>query len=172
METKDFDGVSIEECPQCKGTWFDNGELKQAKDQADPDLNWLDFEIWKHEDQFRVSAHPIKCPKDQVNLVAVNYGDTDIEIDYCPKCHGVWLDDGEFCKIIDTLHQELTTKDMPDYVKASLDEAKEVVAGPDKTSSEWKDFSTVIRMMQYRLFSEKPRLLTELIEGQKGMPIW
>ena len=172
MTVKEIGEVRIDECPQCQGMWFDQGEFQAAKDQVDPDLNWLDFDIWKHQDQFQVSTHPLKCPQDGVPMVALAYHDVGVEIDVCPTCRGVWLDKGEFAKIIEALEQELQTKDISDYVKASLTEAKEIVTGPENFASEWKDFTTVLRLLQYRLFAEKPRLLTELIEGQKGAPIW
>ena len=39
------------------------------------------------------------CPVDKVDLVMTErHG---IEIDYCPKCRGVWLDRGELDKIIE-----------------------------------------------------------------------
>lgn len=41
----------------------------------------------------------MKCPADNTDLVMTErHG---IEIDYCPKCRGVWLDRGELDKIID-----------------------------------------------------------------------
>jgi len=39
------------------------------------------------------------CPNDQAELVMTER--QGIEIDYCPKCRGVWLDRGELDKIID-----------------------------------------------------------------------
>ena len=33
--------VQIDECRQCKGIWFDKGELAEAKDKADPDLRFF-----------------------------------------------------------------------------------------------------------------------------------
>lgn len=172
MNTRQIGEIKIDECPQCKGMWFDQGELQAAKDQTDPDLNWLDFEIWKHKDRFRVAAQPLQCPRCQVEMVAVDYDQTGVEIDCCPQCHGVWLDKGEFVKIIEALQQELAAKDVSDYAAASLAEATELFTGSESFTSEWKDFTTVLRLLQYRLFAEKPRLLTELIEGQKGAPIW
>jgi Zn-finger nucleic acid-binding protein len=41
----------------------------------------------------------MKCPIDDVELVIAER--QDIEIDYCPKCRGVWLDRGELDKIIE-----------------------------------------------------------------------
>ncbi len=41
----------------------------------------------------------MKCPIDGAELVmSERHG---VEIDYCPKCRGVWLDRGELDKIID-----------------------------------------------------------------------
>ena len=41
----------------------------------------------------------MRCPVDNETLVMSDrHG---VEIDYCPKCRGVWLDRGELDKIID-----------------------------------------------------------------------
>ncbi len=41
----------------------------------------------------------MKCPVDQTELLISDR--QGIEIDYCPKCRGVWLDRGELDKIIE-----------------------------------------------------------------------
>lgn len=41
----------------------------------------------------------MKCPVDDETLVMADRN--GIEIDYCPKCRGVWLDRGELDKIIE-----------------------------------------------------------------------
>jgi Zn-finger nucleic acid-binding protein len=41
----------------------------------------------------------MQCPIDQTELVMTDRN--GVEIDYCPKCRGVWLDRGELDKIID-----------------------------------------------------------------------
>jgi len=41
----------------------------------------------------------MKCPVDGETLVITERG--GVEIDYCPKCRGVWLDRGELDKIIE-----------------------------------------------------------------------
>ena len=75
-------------------------------------------------------------------------------------------------KIVEALNKELATAEVSDYVKVSLKEGKELITGEDGFKSEWKDFTTVLRLMQYRIFVEKPRLLGELLDAQKGAPIW
>lgn len=41
----------------------------------------------------------MQCPIDQTELVMTER--QGVEIDYCPKCRGVWLDRGELDKIIE-----------------------------------------------------------------------
>ncbi len=41
----------------------------------------------------------MQCPVDGETLVMTDR--SGVEIDYCPKCRGVWLDRGELDKIID-----------------------------------------------------------------------
>ncbi|HEX6848235.1 MAG TPA: zf-TFIIB domain-containing protein [Chitinophagaceae bacterium] len=53
----------------------------------------------------------MKCPNCEETLVMTER--QGVEIDYCPKCRGVWLDKGELDKIIDR-SQEETRSDHPD----------------------------------------------------------
>lgn len=41
----------------------------------------------------------MKCPIDDTDLAMADR--QGIEVDYCPKCRGVWLDRGELDKIIE-----------------------------------------------------------------------
>lgn len=41
----------------------------------------------------------MQCPTDKTDLVMSER--QGVEIDYCPKCRGVWLDRGELDKIIE-----------------------------------------------------------------------
>lgn len=57
----------------------------------------------------------MKCPIDNSDLVMAER--QGIEIDYCPKCRGVWLDRGELDKIID----RSAAQEQP---RAALDESR------------------------------------------------
>jgi len=171
MEKKHVQDVEIDECPECMGAWFQDDELRKAKDSADSDLNWMDFEVWKHADRFKAAPRNVGCPKCSGSLVCADYDNTGVEIDCCPQCKGIWLDKGEFKKITDALTDELLTKSFSHYVKASLEEAKEILTGPESFLSEWRDFITVCRMMNYRLLTENPRLLDTMTAIQRANPI-
>jgi Zn-finger nucleic acid-binding protein len=171
LTPKNIGPVEVDECEKCKGIWFDKDELRQAKDITDSDLNWMDFEIWKHEKDFKARETHILCPNCKKHTHAIDYGSTPIEVDYCDYCKGVWLDKGEFQKIIDALTTELLTKSFSEYIGASIEEAKEVVTGPESLISEWKDLVTVLRMMQYRMFVEHPKLLKTITSVQQVNPL-
>jgi Zn-finger nucleic acid-binding protein len=47
----------------------------------------------------KAAATGMKCPVDHADLVMSER--QGIEIDYCPRCRGVWLDRGELDKIIE-----------------------------------------------------------------------
>jgi Zn-finger nucleic acid-binding protein len=51
------------------------------------------------------------CPVCQVELQITER--KDIEIDYCPKCRGVWLDRGELDKIIERTNAQFDPYSQP-----------------------------------------------------------
>lgn len=171
MALRNIGSVEIDECGTCKGIWFDRDELRLAKDETDPDLNWLDFDLWASQGQFAASPSELICPVCQTATKGIVYGMTQVVVDYCPQCRGTWLDKGEFAKIIDALEQELQTRPLSAYVRDALHEAREVISGPESLVSEWRGFTTVLRLMEYRFFAENPRLMDTLISVQRGSPI-
>ena len=170
LGSKNVRGLEIEECATCGGTWFEEEELRKAKDRTDPDLEWMDFEIWKHPERFEVSVKPLRCPRCDIDMAAVEYDTTKIEVDYCLRCQSVWLDSGEFEKIVRALEEELLDKDVPEYIVASLREARQVISGPENLLSEWRDFVSVLRMLEYRVLSENPRVARALATIQTADP--
>ncbi|MBW8034241.1 MAG: hypothetical protein FVQ79_00820 [Planctomycetes bacterium] len=170
LNEKMLNDVQVDECHTCKGMWLEDDELRKAKDAADKDLNWMDFEIFKHADQFKTEPRKLPCPKCRKTLVAINYGDTGVQINYCPDCKGTWLDKDEFKEIIAALNDELISKTFHEYIKTSIEEAAEIFTGTEGCFSEWKDLTTVLRMMNYRIFAENPNLRDQLIAMQQASP--
>jgi Zn-finger nucleic acid-binding protein len=146
-------------------------DLRRAKDHADSDLNWMDFDLWKHKAMFDVVDESIECPSCHYGMVALEYADTRVQVDYCERCNGVWLDAGEFEKIVEALRAELETKDFPGYVKASLKEAADLVRSEEGLVSDWKDFTTVLRMLKYRILSRAPGIVKLLADLQSRNPV-
>ncbi len=103
-------------------------------------------------------------------MATISYAATGVTVDYCAEGHGVWLDKGEFQAIIEALEKEMLSKNVSDYVTASLEEAMEIFAGDEGFISEWKDFLTVTRLLQYRVLVENPKVAELLIALQTTNP--
>ena len=91
----------VEICPSCKGMWLDKGELEMIEkttehDYSDelsriPDYIGNAYEMARQ----RVSREII-CPKCAVTMERREHGYcSQIMIDGCPDCGGVWLDKAE-----------------------------------------------------------------------------
>ena len=52
----------------------------------------------------------MKCPNCEETLVMADR--QGIDIDYCPKCRGVWLDKGELDKIIEKSYSSQSSQQM------------------------------------------------------------
>jgi Zn-finger nucleic acid-binding protein len=172
MTLKKLGNTVVDECPQCKGIWFDKGELENAKDEIDPDLRWMDFEIWNKQALFNVTEDPLKCPRcRQIAMQVINYQEPDIDITFCPFCEGVWVNALNFNDIIEALRSEARTKNVTEYVKDSLKEASDIFTNPKSFISEWNDLKAVLRMLRSRVFVENPKI-RNILEGiQKSLPL-
>ena len=158
LETINFHKVQVNRCSQCQGIWFDQDELRKAKDERDQYLKWLDIDLWKEDKNFRVSSSEKLCSLCKTPLYEVKYGESDIKVDICNLCKGIWLDEGEFRKIIAYLKETVSTETLGKYLKHTFEETKEIFVGPEELSSEIEDFLIVIKLLQYRFCSQYPRI--------------
>ncbi len=162
MEKKIFYGAEVEYCPICLGVWFEKDELRLAKDEKEDTLNWLDIDLWDSEDKFRVSKEEKHCPSCNLPLYEVEYGDSETKIDFCGVCEGVWLDRGEFKKIMDYLKDRGSYEIMNNYVKTLMEETGELFTGPETLQEEVTDLVVVLSLLKYR-FSGKHPFLSKMI---------
>jgi hypothetical protein len=148
----------IEQCAGCGGTWLDRGELDAIVDSKDDDVRWEDLDLWgKAFDLSAVLSHRV-CPNGHGHLATLRYGESDIEVDVCPTCGGVWLDAGELDKIVHYLDAQAVSLSLPGYIRESLAEAKDLITGHEGLVSEWKDLRAVLRMMRLRLAVDHPTI--------------
>ncbi|HVC00102.1 MAG TPA: zf-TFIIB domain-containing protein [Candidatus Dormibacteraeota bacterium] len=102
--------MKFEGCPKCKGIWLAKDELRTLKNTVvGASLRWLNDEIDTIEKASVISTQRLCVRCKTVNMVAVIFGKTKILIDWCPKCHGQWLDHGEFQAIVGYLKEEMST---------------------------------------------------------------
>jgi Zn-finger nucleic acid-binding protein len=93
--------VEIDECPTCKGTFLDHGELERIQAAVEKDHR---AELAKPVDSVRAElaaereeALPlVDCPKCGTQMERRRYGlGSQTVIDACPEGHGLWLDAGD-----------------------------------------------------------------------------
>jgi len=153
-----FYGVGVDYCPQCLGIWFELDELRQAKDEKDKNLNWLDISLWQDEKKFKISKNKKICPRCSTPLYSLNYGDSNIEVDVCNVCKGVWLDRGEFKKIIDYLKKKGEDEVLKNCFKNVIKEGLEVFMGPETFREELGDFLTILKLFNYKFATKYPTI--------------
>jgi Zn-finger nucleic acid-binding protein len=118
LTTTTVHDLEVELCSNCGGTWYGQDELNEMKNASLPDANWLDFDLWKYTDSLKFEWGEHACPVCSQPMVQVEYNETKVFIDACPKHHGVYLDKGEFEAILNALENEIIEKDLPDYLRA------------------------------------------------------
>jgi Zn-finger nucleic acid-binding protein len=57
----------------------------------------------------------MKCPNDNETLLMTER--SGIEIDYCPKCRGVWLDRGELDKLLEKNSSQIEGEESVDDMR-------------------------------------------------------
>jgi Zn-finger nucleic acid-binding protein len=93
--------IDVGACPSCGGMWLEKGELEAIEDVREhdyteelarmPDLGYraYDFALAK-------GGRVLRCPKCARDMEAREYARcSQVMIDVCPSCHGIWLDKGE-----------------------------------------------------------------------------
>jgi Zn-finger nucleic acid-binding protein len=165
LEPFEYHGVTIHECPNCEGKWFEGHELRQAIDKTDDDLRWLDFQLFEDRDQkYALISGGKSCPSDSTKMLAVEYSHSKVQIDKCESCGGVWLSKAEFDKIISYLENLVVTETADQYARDALRELKEIGEHPTHAVSELRDFFAVVRLLRLRLLAEHPHL-TETMDA-------
>lgn len=151
-------GVEINFCPKCLGLWFEEEELRWAKDVKDRNLRWLDIDLWKDEEKFNISPGQKLCPWCRLSLYETEYGDSGIKVDVCNICHGIWLDRGEFKKIIQYLKKKADKEILNNYLKNLREEFWEIFAGPETLKEEIDDFLIILKLLNYKFAVQHPNI--------------
>jgi len=162
-----FHNVEADYCPKCLGIWFDQDELRLAKDDADKNMNWLDIDLWRDKLKFKVSEGNKMCPVCRVGLRQVHYDDSKVKIDFCKMCNGIWLDRGEFKQIMNYLKRKYDYEILHHYTENLLSELWEVFSGPETFREELSDFFTLLKLFNYKFSTQHPHLSKMLGELPK-----
>ena len=104
LKSSIYEGVEIEACEKCNGTWLDDGEIVKIVETKEEKFDAklvretlaLGFTGVPKEEQQTI----VKCPKCEAGMAPINYDySSGIILDRCPEGHGLWLDGGELEKV-------------------------------------------------------------------------
>jgi len=173
MTKKSRGDVTLDTCPQCRGLWFDSGEIDDLKDQlAPPELRWTDFDLWRHQAGFEVSFDPLHCPRcPDTALTTIADKQSDTSVRFCSRCQGSWMTAEDFAGIVSALTTELDNRTAADYARESLRQAADLVKNKEDPISDWKDLKAVLRLLKFRFFVENPKLDAVMKGFQKSLPL-
>ena len=93
MVAFELEGIEIDRCVDCRGTWLDAGEMEAIAELAGVEPGGLSQAL--HE------AHGARhgkrrCPRCSRRLEIIQVGHEEpVELDRCPEGDGFWFDPGE-----------------------------------------------------------------------------
>jgi Zn-finger nucleic acid-binding protein len=93
--------INVDKCETCGGIWLNREKLEKIQETRGrdykkelaqpPDLGYESFQLAEQQTQ-----PPLVCPNCNVEMERREYARvSQILIDVCPKCHGIWLDKTE-----------------------------------------------------------------------------
>src|SRR5207237_2319874 len=85
--------VEVDLCPSCGGLWLDHGEIERLGRGKADDLGRLRAALTGSTQPHTASETSTSCPACPGQLKEVDLG--PVHIEYCGKCHGIFLDKGE-----------------------------------------------------------------------------
>lgn len=97
---RNFEGTDVDICKNCGGLWLDKGELNKIAHPIQGDI-----EFCSHEHTEEKNPTPLSCPNcEGAKLQKAKFIEfTNISLDHCQKCDGLWLDKGE----LDAINKEI-----------------------------------------------------------------
>jgi Zn-finger nucleic acid-binding protein len=99
-----YEGITIDRCSSCSGTWLDAGELTHIVETRDivisSEIVSETLALGSVGLTSREARTFVACPNCQCLMNPLNYDfSSGIIIDHCPLCHGNWLDASELEKV-------------------------------------------------------------------------
>lgn len=93
--------VYTDACPKCKGMFLDRGELEKIEEVHERDYSEMmsrlpDLVAGAFERARQRAEGEIACPKCGSDMETREYAYcSQVMINKCPECRGIWLDGGE-----------------------------------------------------------------------------
>ncbi|MDP8246073.1 MAG: zf-TFIIB domain-containing protein [Candidatus Hinthialibacter antarcticus] len=95
MIVLELEGVEIDFCPSCKGTWLDAGELELLCEPDGAESGAVREQAFSAK---RDRKSKRRCPRCNWKMDGVRLG--GVELERCCNQHGLWFDRGEMEQVI------------------------------------------------------------------------
>jgi hypothetical protein len=119
--------IEIDICENgCKGIWFDEGELKKVRQEPDgaEKVQDMDGQFIPKPKEEAMAEDKRYCPRCNIELYKYNWDmKSDIFLDSCEQCNGMWVDAGEL-KGMNEYLKNMASRPVPDdeQIKLKLSE--------------------------------------------------
>lgn len=92
----EYEGIELDYCPACHGTWCDAGELELVAELAGAPRGPLAAELGQTG-----PVGPRRCPRCRRKMQVLRVGAAPaVDVDRCPVGDGIWLDAGELAAVV------------------------------------------------------------------------
>ncbi|HEX5064522.1 MAG TPA: zf-TFIIB domain-containing protein [Myxococcota bacterium] len=96
MHVWESNGLTLDHCHNCKGLWFDAGELSRHLARSGADLDETELEL--------AEATSLPCPRCPGMRLA-HARESGVTLDVCPRCRGIFLDVGEVHELLGAIRR-------------------------------------------------------------------
>lgn len=112
MIVVEYRRIELDHCPNCRGVWFDSGELQLLLDAAGTESAGLLLGNIRDAGEARVSEEKRKCPICVRKMKKITIGQQPpILVDVCRQGDGLWFDGGELGHLVGQI--KVTGKSAP-----------------------------------------------------------
>ncbi|GEM_PF-4731651 len=100
LQIQTLRGLALDVCPECAGLYFDEGELAALQEGGTAALESVEASATPSGLVLIDCETPKRCPGCASLMCRYAYRySSDIRLDGCPRCGGIWVQDGELAKI-------------------------------------------------------------------------
>jgi hypothetical protein len=123
LDKATFQGLEVDLCPKCGGLWLDRGEITRAAKLPEAELARLRALLTGKSGPPPVpTQNKAPCPACPGSLAEVVLG--AVHVDYCGRCHGIFLDRGELQEAIEAVRERDRNTTPRQIVEAAISAAK------------------------------------------------
>ena len=113
MATSNCSGIETNTCLYCNGAWINSGSLDSLlnKEINTPSKSEIKKSFEAQYDK-KANRHCPECNDEKLYQIYTH----GVELDLCPKCNGLFFDEGEIKNILPTTHKPTNTEGVGTYV--------------------------------------------------------